>query len=185
MENKKQILDLIELYELELPGEVLRTKAIKTFLENFEGHELFNRKNFIGHITASAYVLNPAKDSLLLLKHKALKIWLQPGGHVDETDTSLLDASLREAEEETGLSKQNLSRVNDLIFDVDSHSIPANEKKNEPPHVHHDISYLFVCNKEQINIDMGEITASKWVSFSKLNDHPDYRDIILKIKGCL
>jgi 8-oxo-dGTP pyrophosphatase MutT (NUDIX family) len=185
MENKTEILNLIKEYELEFQGEVSRTEAIKIFLENFEGLELFNRKNFIGHITASAYVLNPTKDALLLLKHKALKIWLQPGGHVDETDNSLYDAALREAEEETGLSKQNLLRVNDLIFEVDSHAIPANDVKNEPPHVHHDISFLFVCNKEEINIDIDELTASKWVSFSELKDDPDYRDIILKINECL
>ena len=83
MENKLQIIELIKAYEMEFPGEAPRTKAIKTFMEEFNCVNLFDRKNFIGHITASAYVLNPAKDALLLLKHKALKIWLQPGGHVD------------------------------------------------------------------------------------------------------
>lgn len=185
MENKQQILDLIKAYEIEFADERPRTEAIKTFMETFDGIDLFHRKNFVGHITASAYILNPAKDSLLLLKHKALKIWLQPGGHVDETDNSLYDAALREAEEETGLSKRNLSRVNDLIFDVDSHAIPANDLKNEPPHVHHDISFLFVCNKEEINIDTDELTASKWVSFAALEADPNFEDFIRKIRSCI
>ncbi len=53
------------------------------------------------HVTASAIVVGPA--GVLLLRHKRLGIWLQPGGHV-EPGEELAAAALREAEEETGLS---------------------------------------------------------------------------------
>lgn len=82
MQKKEEIYQHIEKYLEQYPFEKPRTNAIDTFLNQFDGTELFNRKNFVGHITASAYIINPAKDALLLLKHKALKIWLQPGGHV-------------------------------------------------------------------------------------------------------
>lgn len=39
---------------------------------------------------------------VILLKHKRLGLWLQPGGHIDPGE-SPWDAALREAREETGL----------------------------------------------------------------------------------
>ena len=52
------------------------------------------------HVTGSAIVVGPR--GVLLLKHKRLGIWLQPGGHIDEGETPW-DAALRETREETGL----------------------------------------------------------------------------------
>ena len=36
-----------------------------------------------GHVTASAWVTTPARDRFLLVHHRKLDRWLQPGGHVD------------------------------------------------------------------------------------------------------
>lgn len=52
------------------------------------------------HVTGSAIVVGPR--GVLLLKHKRLGIWLQPGGHIDPGETPW-SAALREAQEETGL----------------------------------------------------------------------------------
>ena len=52
------------------------------------------------HVTSSAIVVGPA--GVLLLRHKRLGIWVQPGGHL-EPDEDLAAAGLREAVEETGL----------------------------------------------------------------------------------
>lgn len=52
------------------------------------------------HVTGSAIVVGPR--GVVLLKHKRLGLWLQPGGHVDAGETPW-DGALREAREETGL----------------------------------------------------------------------------------
>jgi 8-oxo-dGTP pyrophosphatase MutT (NUDIX family) len=52
------------------------------------------------HVTGSAVVVGPR--GVILIKHKSLAIWLQPGGHV-EPDETPWDGALREAREETGL----------------------------------------------------------------------------------
>ena len=46
------------------------------------GEESLRRDAFSpGHFTASAFVLSPRRDQLLLILHKKLGLWLQPGGH--------------------------------------------------------------------------------------------------------
>jgi 8-oxo-dGTP pyrophosphatase MutT (NUDIX family) len=52
------------------------------------------------HVTGSAIVVGPR--GVVLLRHKRLGLWLQPGGHVDPGETPWA-AALREAHEETGL----------------------------------------------------------------------------------
>lgn len=182
MQHKNEISGMVQQYENIYKDEAERTAPIKKFLEKFDGGQLFNRKNFTGHITASAYIINPQKDSLLLLRHKAFNRWLQPGGHVDESDDTLLHAALRETEEETGIKEANLFVVSDTIFNVDSHIIPYHQKKDEPEHIHHDISFLFLCNISEINIDEEESTAGKWVTFAELANDGAYKNLIQKIK---
>jgi 8-oxo-dGTP pyrophosphatase MutT (NUDIX family) len=57
-----------------------------------------------GHITASAVVLDAAAERTLLIYHRKLRRWLQPGGHVERSDADLVAAALREATEETGIA---------------------------------------------------------------------------------
>src|SRR5687767_1025896 len=128
MESKIEIIKLIDDYRSSFTDESKRTEPILTFLNSFEGWQLFDRKNFVGHITASAYIINQSRKSILLLKHKTLNRWLQPGGHIDATDTSIMAAALREVKEETGISSSLLFPVSTSVFDVDSHPIPENIK---------------------------------------------------------
>ncbi|MEL6893548.1 MAG: NUDIX domain-containing protein [Actinomycetota bacterium] len=53
------------------------------------------------HVTASGIVVG--ERGVVLLKHKRLGLWLQPGGHVDPGETPW-QAALRESIEETGLT---------------------------------------------------------------------------------
>ena len=53
------------------------------------------------HVTASAFVVGPR--GTVLLKHRRLGIWVQPGGHIDPGEAPW-DAARREGIEETGLA---------------------------------------------------------------------------------
>ncbi len=90
-----------------------------------------------GHLTASAVVRNQDTGRVLLVHHPKLRRWLQPGGHVEPEDRSLLDSARRETFEEVGPVPVE-SRG---LMDVDVHPIPA--FGSEPEHLHHDIRYLF------------------------------------------
>lgn len=50
------------------------------FINNTGFEDLYNRKNFIGHVTASALTIDVNESKILLIKHKSLSKWLQPGG---------------------------------------------------------------------------------------------------------
>jgi 8-oxo-dGTP pyrophosphatase MutT (NUDIX family) len=61
------------------------------------------RECVAGHLTASAAVLDSAGERVLLTLHPKAKLWLQLGGHCERHDTSLAEAALREAAEESGI----------------------------------------------------------------------------------
>src|SRR5690606_25147466 len=64
----------------------------------------FSRHQFEpGHFTASAFVLSPDRQSLLLIHHRKLGLWLQPGGHLEPADPNVRAAARREVAEEVGL----------------------------------------------------------------------------------
>ena len=101
----------------------------------------FSRSQRDGHVTGSALLLDATGTQMLLLWHKKLERWLQPGGHVEpDIDIDPQAAALRELLEETGVPADSLD-ADPTLFDVDVHTIPA--RGDEPEHDHHDLRYKF------------------------------------------
>jgi len=98
----------------------------------------WDRENTRGHVTASAWVIDPDDRSILLVHHRKLDRWLQPGGHLED-EQSIHAAAEREAREETGLTDLRWRTTN--IFDLDIHTIP--ERQGFPAHQHFDVRSLF------------------------------------------
>jgi 8-oxo-dGTP pyrophosphatase MutT (NUDIX family) len=102
----------------------------------------FSRANPEGHITASAVVTRREDPAFLLVWHRKLDRWLQPGGHMEDGDRSVLEAAVREAREETGLESFEFP-LGERILDMDVHPIPAHGP--DPPHFHFDIRYVLTA----------------------------------------
>jgi len=134
-----------------------------------------------GHITVSAVVLSPDRSHIALIFHPFLQLWLQPGGHVDSTDSSLIQACLREIKEEVQIDSPVL--LHEGIFDLDIHEIPANTRKNHPSHLHLDCRFLFGAPTWDIQAGT-EIKEAQWFSIHDLDSiHTDnsVRRLIQKI----
>lgn len=99
----------------------------------------FSRRQFQpGHVTAGGFVLSPDRSAILLILHRKLGLWLQPGGHVEPDDVDVIAAQRREIEEETGLS--DLEWLG--LFDLDVHIFP--QRGDDPAHTHFDVRSAFL-----------------------------------------
>lgn len=131
----------------------------------------FDRATLPGHVTASAIVLDEA-GAVLLVHHRTLDRWFQPGGHLEPGDDSLPAAARREAIEETGLDPAGLALLDPVPIHIDVHPIPANPRKGEAAHDHYDISYLFRSTSAALRPSEAEVHTAEWRPPTDL-DNPD------------
>lgn len=134
--------------------------------------DCFQRTQKLGHITGSAWLLNPAGDKALLTLHRNLKRWMQLGGHSDG-DPNTLAVALREATEESGI--EGIIPLSTEIMDVDIHRIPDRPAKKEPAHWHYDIRFLMQAPHENYTISE-ESDDLAWCSCEELNNRADETD---------
>jgi 8-oxo-dGTP pyrophosphatase MutT (NUDIX family) len=119
-----------------------------------------------GHFTGSAWVVSADGERALLLHHRKLDRWLQPGGHADG-DGDLASVALREAEEETGLAGL---RVEGGVFDLDRHLIPA--RGEEPAHFHYDVRFVVRAGADEAFVVSEESHALAWLPVRDIATDP-------------
>lgn len=162
MMDKQQTLQWLSNIRTEFEEENFFRKQTLAFVQ--ENDEFWQRSTLSGHLTGSAWVINPGKDKALLIHHRGLDKWFQPGGHAEITDASLLETARREAAEECGL--QGLTLLSDQVFDLDIHVIPA--KNDIPEHLHYDLRFAFLAESESLDGDVAEVKDLNWVSLEGL-----------------
>ncbi len=125
--------------------------------------DCFERSLTMGHITGSAWIVSSDRQQTVLIHHRKLDRWFQPGGHADG-NPDVAAVAMQEAREETGLTQLRFAgdpNEPPALFDVDVHLIPA--RPNEPAHFHYDIRFLIEADPAEHFVESGETKAIQWV----------------------
>jgi 8-oxo-dGTP pyrophosphatase MutT (NUDIX family) len=125
--------------------------------------DVAHRTSSPGHLTGSALVVDAAGRRTLLMLHRKLRRWFQPGGHADG-DTNLAAVALREATEETGIGGL---RVAVPAIDVDIHRLAP---PGEEAHLHLDTRFLVVAPPGALEVANEESLDLRWVDEAGLDD---------------
>jgi 8-oxo-dGTP pyrophosphatase MutT (NUDIX family) len=93
------------------------------------------------HLTASSLICAATEGKVLLTLHSRIGRWLQTGGHIEPTDTTLEAAAVREAREESGLA-DFVVEPSPLL--LSKHEVPCGRVR---PTYHLDVQYLVLTNR--------------------------------------
>lgn len=151
------LINLLTNYHPHDQEEQRYKQQILAFIQNH--HDCFERSLEIGHITASAWLVNKERSHALLMLHAKLNQWFQLGGHCDG-NPNVLEVSIKEAQEESGI--MGIAALSPDIFDIDIHLIPANKKEKE--HYHYDIRFLLGVTSDEKIIQNEESKELRWIS---------------------
>jgi len=159
---RSQLLESLKTYQTTFDTEISFIPRFKSLLVNFEN--CYERRLLSGHITASAWIVDEMGGSALLVHHKKLHKWLQPGGHADG-DENVISVAMKEAQEETGLKSLCFLHAN--IFDVDIHLIPQHKTINT--HFHYDIRFVFTADSNETLVVSDESNSLQWFPLDEIH----------------
>ena len=181
MDKRIAILDLLSNYAPTDPAEIESREKTLQFIK--ANPECFEHHFPPGHVTGSALVVDSTLEYVLLNHHKKLDRWLHFGGHSDGHPI-VHETALREAMEESGLQSLKYHTNPPQLFDIDAHLIP--EKGMMPEHVHYDIRYLLIADKDEPYTVSVESYDLKWVKVSEAhtyNEWPEFSRMIEKVRA--
>lgn len=144
--------------------EVLRRDYLAFLAEHPDG--VF-RSCRVGHVTASALVMNYGRSHVLLTLHPKVGRWLQMGGHVESDDESLRHAAWREAWEESGIAGGQMSRE---PVQLDRHPVPCG---HDGMSEHLDVQYAIAVPDGSLEAMSHESLDLRWFPIHRLPEDTD------------
>lgn len=150
------LADYLEFF----PAEAAQLSTAMRLLR--EGKDISSRRTFPMHATASALLVRNRAE-VLLVEHLDYGITLQPGGHCEDGDETLLNAAVRELVEETDVDPGMVIPASTTPVYVEFGLVPARPHKDEPEHYHLDFGYLFETSRADVgSIQESEVTGAAW-----------------------
>ena len=129
-------------------------------LESGEG--LWTRDNPSAHLTASAWIVSPDRTRVLMCYHRLYDSWSWLGGHADG-ETDLLAVALREAREESGLTR--VRALSEQPFSVEILTVDGHEKRGVyvSSHLHLNLTYLLEADPtDPLRVKADENSGLAW-----------------------
>ena len=142
-----------------------RDEIMKRLIRDFRVYERINRT---AHMSASAWVVSPDRQYVLMAYHNLYRSWSWLGGHADG-ERDLMQVAQREVTEESGV--QNVRPLSDEIFSVEILTVDGHEKRGEyvPSHLHLNVTYLFEADMdENLRVKPDENSAVGWIRVDEL-----------------
>ncbi|MEU9311612.1 NUDIX hydrolase [Streptomyces sp. NPDC048256] len=112
----------------------------------------------VGHVTASALVIDPERGRVLLTLHKKMRMWLQMGGHCEPVDETVRAAALREATEESGIG--GLALLPGGPVRLDRHPTPCAW--------HYDVQYAALAPAGAVEAISDESLDLRWFAYDEV-----------------
>ena len=134
------------------------------------GEDIITRDNLVGHMTASAWVVNPQRTKVLMAYHKLYDSWAWLGGHADG-DWDLGHVAEKEAREESGI--RALKAVSHDPVSLEILTVDGHEKRGKyvPCHLHLNVTYLFEAEESQdLACKPDENSGVAWLDMDKLGE---------------
>ncbi len=156
--HRRNLIHLLDRYATPFIEEAAMVDKTRRFVLGNE--RCFDRGLAHGHVSGSAWVLNPRRTHVFMLHHRKLNWWLQPGGHADGNH-DIAAVALSETIEEAGATPRQVRLLSDEIFDVDVHTVHATA--TEPRHTHFDIRFLIELDDREPLDGNDESHAVAWV----------------------
>ncbi|WP_079698943.1 NUDIX hydrolase [Provencibacterium massiliense] len=132
------------------------------------GRTILSRECEAMHLTASGLVLDESHTQALMVWHNLFSAWSFPGGHADG-EGDLLGVALREAVEETGITRVLPLREGIASLDILPVFGHVRRGRYVPAHLHLSASYLLVAPKGQpLRYKEDENSAVRWFPLGEL-----------------
>lgn len=155
-----------------------KEKILKMIEEN---DRILYRDSLEYHFSSSGFIMDETLEYCLMIYHNIYKSFAWTGGHNDGED-DMLKVAVREAQEETGISK--ILKVSSLLR-LDILPVEAHIKNGKPVKEHNHINgtYILIADRnEAIRIKPDENSDVKWIKIDDLDDCIQEKDMLVLYK---
>lgn len=177
-----QLRDEIRAFQPYNEQERTEKALILRYMELFP--ELLSRENDMAHFTASCWIVNPARDRVLMAYHNIYRSWAWLGGHADG-EAELLRVALREAQEESGIA--GARALTEQIFSLEILGVPGHVKRGRwvGAHLHLNATFLLEADDRlPLRAKVDENSDVRWIPTGQVEQavsEPEMRVVYRKL----